>query len=233
MTDNYFIQALSRPDRDALLQALRPVTLRPGEVLIERDSVVDTAHFPLTAQLANVTLAAHGEHLETAVIGREGLSGLAPVMARTPSSWQVVCTVGGEALAGSAAALRSLADSRPTLRQRLLVLTHFYQAQANQLALCNTLHRVHARAARWLLTTSDLTGRSTFDMTQEQIADALGAQRTSMVEAFRDLKRDEILRHTRSRFEILDRPALIRRACGCYAQLHSLACDLNILPRNP
>ncbi|MFC7380052.1 Crp/Fnr family transcriptional regulator [Brevundimonas sp. GCM10030266] len=232
MPDNYFLDRLAPGDRDALIGILRPVSLRSGEVLIERDRVVDLVHFPVTAQLANVTLTPDGEHLETAVIGKEGLSGLAPVMARTPSSWQVNCTVGGSALVGAAEELRALADRRPGVRHRLLVLTHFYQAQANQLALCNILHRVPQRAARWLLTTSDLTGVSSFEMTQEQIAEALGVQRTSMVEAFGDLKKGRILRHTRSRFEILDRPALIRRACGCYAQLHDLACDLQILPRN-
>ena len=233
MTGNYFLDALKPTDRDALLAILRPVELADGAVLIQQDAVVAAVHFPIRAQLSNTIIAPDGNHLETAVIGREGMSGLAPFMASAPSAWQVACTVGGAALVAPAEELRALADRLPGLRRHLLALTHFYQAQANQLALCNTYHRATARLARWLLTTSDLTGVNALTLTQEQIANALGVQRTSIVEAFSVLKSEGLIRHSRSRMEILDRPGLKHRACGCYDQLHVLALDLGILPRNP
>lgn len=232
MTGNYFLDALEPEDRDAVMRLLRPVELADGEVLIRQDAAVTLVHFPVRAQLANITAAPEGQHLETAVIGKEGLSGLAPFMAAAPSVWQVVCTVGGDAHVIPAEVLRALSDRLPGLRHRLLALTHFYQAQANQLALCNTYHRLPARLARWLLTTSDLTGAAELRLTQEQIANALGVQRTSMVEAFGALKSEHLIRHTRSRMEILDRAGLRRRACGCYDQLHRLAIELKVLPGN-
>lgn len=233
MTGNYFLDALDASDREALLAILRPVDLADGDVLIEQGAVIATVHFPITARLSNITTSPDGSHLETAVIGKEGLSGLAPYMASAPCAWQVVCTVGGSALAATADELRALADRLPGLRHRLLALTHFYQAQSSQLALCNTFHRATARLARWLLTTSDLTGVDGMRLTQEQIANALGVQRTSMVEAFAELKTNGLIRHTRSNMQIIDRAGLRRRACSCYDQLHAVALDLRVLPRNP
>lgn len=233
MTGNYFLDALEPADGRAVLDILRPVELKDGERLIAQDALVTTIHFPLRARLSNITTSPDGAHLETAVVGREGLSGLAPFMADVPSAWQVVCTVGGDALACSADALRILSRRRERLQDRLLGLTHFYQAQANQLALCNTYHRAAPRLARWLLTTSDLAGTSELNLTQEQIANALGIQRTSVVGAFAKLKAANLIRHTRSRLHIVDRSGLRGRACGCYDQLHDLATEMGILPRNP
>ena len=73
-------------------------------------------------------------------------------------------------LAAPADRLRALMDERPGFRRRLLALTHFYQAQANQLAVCNAFHRIEPRVARWILTTEDLTGHRIHDVTQDEIA---------------------------------------------------------------
>jgi len=233
VTGNYFLDALEPSDRDAVLRIVKPVDLADGDVIIHQDAKVATVHFPIRAQLSNITTASDGYQLETSIIGKEGLSGLAPFMASAACAWQVVCIVGGAALAAQADDLRALSDKRPGLHRRLLTLTHFYQAQANQLALCNTHHRATPRLARWLLTTSDLAEVNGLRITQEQIARALGVQRTSIVEAFAHLKAEGLIRHGRSRLELLDRPGLIRRACDCYSQLHSLALEQRILPRNP
>lgn len=233
MTGNYFLDGLEPTDRDAVLRILKPVDLVDGDVLIPHGARVATVHLPIRAQLSNIIAAPDGYQLETSVIGKEGMSGLAPFMATAACAWQVVCTVGGTALAAPADELRALSDKLPGVRHRLLTLTHFYQAQANQLALCNTHHRASPRLARWLLTTSDLTGVTELRLTQEQIARALGVQRTSIVEAFALLKAEGLIRHSRSRLELLNRPGLMRRACDCYLQLHSLALEQRILPRNP
>ncbi|MDQ8029144.1 MAG: Crp/Fnr family transcriptional regulator [Brevundimonas sp.] len=232
MTGNYFLDALKPETADAVRAILQPVDLADGDVLIHQEAEVAIVHFPTSAQLSNITVLPSGDHLETAVIGKEGLSGLAPFMASAPCAWRVVSTVGGSAWAAPAEDLRALSDRLPDLRVRLLALTHFYQAQANQLALCNTYHRAPSRLARWLLMTSDLTGVSELRMTQEQIANALGVQRTAMVEAFGALKAEGLIKHTRARMAILDRAGLRRRACGCYAQLHRMALSLGILPGN-
>ena len=230
MTGNHFLDTLDPDDRAAVLHILQPVRLTSGQVLVEQGDPVRHVHFPTSAYLANVTLTPTGRRLQTAIVAREGVSGLAPFLAEAPCAWQVVCQGDGEALVGSATEIRSLMDQRPAFRRRLMVLTHFYQAQSNQLAVCNALHRVGPRVARWLLTASDLTQEHRLFLTQEDIAHSLGVQRTSVVASFAELKRDKAIRHRRGWMEIDDRHTLTLQACSCYRRLRAMAEELGVLP---
>lgn len=231
MTGNHFLDTLASEDREAVLRNAVEVELSVGQAVIEQGEVVITVHFPTGARLANITHDDTGEQLQTAVVGTEGLSGLAPFMAASPCAWQVVCSVQGRAWAIPAETLRRLSEDRAGLRRRLLILTHFYQAQANQLALCNTLHSVEQRLARWILTVADHDGGDQLVMTQGQIAADLGVQRTSVVTAFQHAKADGLVRHARGRLSIIDRPRLIARSCGCYRRMRALELELDVFPR--
>lgn len=230
MTGNRFIDSLDGGDRDALTAILIPMEVSPAETLIDQGTPVTTVHFPTTAYLTNITLTPAGRRLQTALIGKEGMSGLAPFMANVDCAWQVSSPAGGRVLAGSADRLRALMDERPGFRYRLLALTHFYQTQANQLAVCNAFHRVEPRVARWILTTEDLTGHTVHTITQDEIAGYLGVQRTSVVTAFGDLKSAGLIAHRRGWLEITDRAGLENRACSCYRQLRRLGTDIGVLP---
>ena len=230
MTGNHFLDRLPPADRDAVMAGLSPVTLTAGSLLIEQGRHVETVHFPTTAYLANVTLTPTGRRLQTAVIGREGLSGLAPFMAGMACAWEVNCPADGNAFAGSAARLRQLSDERPEFRRQLLALTHFYQAQSNQLAVCNAFHHVESRIARWILTVMERTGRDRLAVTQDDIAADLGIQRTSVVAGFQKLKRDHLVRHMRGRLEVANWAGLKARACSCYGRIESLAEEVDMVP---
>lgn len=204
--------------------------VRAGEVLIAQGESVRDLHFPTTAYLANLTFTPNGRSLQTAMVGCEGLSGLAPFLADAPCAWEVASVITGQVLVCPATGLRRLMNDAPALRTRLLALTYFYQAQATQLAVCNAFHRIDARVARWLLTASDLSGQDRFEITQDDIAVHLGVQRTSVVEAFGLLKAAGLFRHGRGRLTLTNRTALEARACTCYAQLRRLGEELGVLP---
>ncbi len=205
MTGNAFLDGLDVEDRDAVMDMLTEVSVAAGDILIEQGEPVGIAHFPTTANLANITHTPGGRQLQTAAVGSEGLSGLAPLMADVPCAWEVNCVAAGRALAGQADSLRRLSEERPGLRHRLLKLTHFYQAQANQLTVCTAFHSVEARVARWILTVTDRTGQRRLFTTQEAIAEDLGVQRTSIVAGFGSLKRAGLVRHLRGHLEVRDR----------------------------
>ena len=230
--ENRFLESLDADDRRAVEALLRPADVAVGQILIEQGDVVDQIHFPLDAQLANVTLLEDGSAIETSVVGREGVSGLAPFLARTPCTWRVAVRARGRVLVAAASDLRRLFEERPGLRERLLKLTYFYQSQSNQTAACNVAHRVRARVARWLLTADDFTPGQDLTFTQEEMAALLGAQRTSVVEAFSQLKRAGALSHLRGRSRIADRARMEAEACACYAALKRLSLDLGLLPES-
>lgn len=222
-TGNDFLDSIRPEDFDALRPALRPLHVDVGAVLIHQASPVDVVHFPLDAQLANVVLLRSGRSVETSLVGREGLSGLAPVMARQPCPWQVQVRVAGEAFAAPAEAVTRLAASSPAFNRRLIVLAHLYQAQAAQTAACNAQHSVAPRVARWLLTARDLGEDDALQFTQSEMALLLGCPRTSVVEAFTRLKERGVIGHRRGRILIQDRAALQRESCECYGVLRDLA----------
>ena len=61
---------------------------------------------------------------------------------------------------------------RPTLRA---FVTHLLQNVA-----CNAAHRVEQRCARWLLMCADQAENDMFELTQEYLAEMLGARRSTV-----------------------------------------------------
>jgi CRP-like cAMP-binding protein len=217
--ENWFIQSLDSDDAAALRPLLRRVSVTIDQIVVDQDAPVEEVHFPIDAQFANVIRFPDGSTVETAVIGSEGLTGLAPFMADRPSAWEIVCRTTGEAWVASAATLRTLAAARPRLMTRLLVLTDLYQAQAAQTAACNSLHRIPARIARWILTARDLSPHDLLHFRQEELARLIAVRRSTISEAATQLRRKKLIAYGRGTIRILDRQGLEASACDCYRML--------------
>ena len=54
-------------------------------------------------------------------------------------------------------------------------------------------------------------------MTQELIANMLGVRREGVTEGAMKLQRAGLIRYSRGHISVLDRPALEKRSCECYA----------------
>ncbi|MBU1272746.1 MAG: Crp/Fnr family transcriptional regulator [Alphaproteobacteria bacterium] len=214
---NHFLDTLTPEDEAALRPHLRATEVEAGRTLIEQDGPIPELHFPVTAQLVNLVRFSDGSGVETAVIGREGLSGLAPFMAGLDCGWEVSARAGGGLYVMSANVMRARQGESAPLRDRLMRLSHVYQLQAVQHAACNARHKVLPRVARWLLLASDLSPGGALQMTQEELGGLLGAQRTTVNEAASQLKAAGAIRYARGVVSVLDRGALEGLACECYA----------------
>jgi CRP-like cAMP-binding protein len=83
-------------------------------------------------------------------------------------------------------------------------------------AVCNALHRVPQRTARWLLTLQQASGgKSAFPITQAMLGRLLGVQRTTINAATRSMERSGLLRFGRGRVTITDPDGLRHLACDC------------------
>lgn len=213
---NKFLSAIAPEDLAAMLPRMREVDLRKGQVLIEQESAVEEVHFPLSAQLCNLTIFTDGRSVETAVVGSEGMSGLAPFLADAPCAWQVVVQIGGSALALPASVLRAQARESANLRALLLRLVHDYQAQSAQTAACNTVHRSTAKLARWLLMFDDRSQGTKLEITQQDLAALMGMQRTTINQAAGELRALGAIDYLRGYIRITDRSLLERSSCECY-----------------
>ena len=230
LAGNHLIDGLDPPSGEALRSILRPCAIAAGEVLIEQGAPIETLHFPKTAYLINRLSNVSGQTLQVTFIGREGVSGLAPFLADAPCSWSVIGQGAGEAWVASAREVRRLAQETPSLMRRLHQLSHFYQAEAHQLAISATYDTITARLASWLLTAFDLAGQDEIRVTQDEIAHHLGVQRTSIVQSYSDLFDSGAVKVMRGRVTLLNEASLRRASCGSFDLIQSIGRDLGILP---
>lgn len=83
-------------------------------------------------------------------------------------------------------------------------------------------HRPHEghksqQLCRWLLLSSDRLPDNELVMTQKLIASMLGVRREGVTEGALKLQQAGVIRYTRGRITVLDRPGLEKRSCECYS----------------
>jgi CRP-like cAMP-binding protein len=102
------------------------------------------------------------------------------------------------------------------MQHLLLRYTQALLTQMAQTAVCNRHHSVDQQLCRWLLLSLDRLPSNKLTMTQELIANMLGVRREGVTEAAGKLQSAGLIRYSRGRITVLDRPGLEARACECY-----------------
>jgi CRP-like cAMP-binding protein len=101
--------------------------------------------------------------------------------------------------------------------QRLLLrYTQALLTQMAQTAVCNRHHSVDQQLCRWLLLSLDRLPSNELTMTQELIANMLGVRREGVTEAAGTLQRAGLIRYSRGKITVVNRPGLEARVCECY-----------------
>ena len=203
--------------------ALRPhMTLRhlpQGDVVTRTGEEVKVVYLPVTTDLANVIRFEDERSGMATNVGREGVTGLAAFMADEPCGWDVEVQIAGDAWALPADPLRRRVLESPELLELLMRLTHNNQVEAAQTAVCNAVHTVTPRLARWLLTIQDRTGHDAFQLTQDDLATTMSVRRTTVNASWQELGRLGGIKASRGMVRIASRDVLEGAACECYGAL--------------
>jgi CRP-like cAMP-binding protein len=192
------------------------VNLRAGEVVLSGAAELEQIHMPLNCVLSMLTVMSDDRAVEFATVGREGVAGATELLSGIGTSMRVVCQVPGAAARLPARTLGEVARSHERVRTLLQRYAQFVLVQAAQVAACNRLHPVEERCARWLLMTHDRVGRDDFMLTQEFLSQMLGVRRARVNVAAGILQRAGLIRYTRGRIHLTDRPGLEGASCECY-----------------
>jgi CRP-like cAMP-binding protein len=223
---NYFLSALTKLDFATIIPLISEQSLAAGETISEPGRPVPNVYFPSTTVLSVMTVMTNGDRVESSTIGRESATGLINALSSEPATSLVMAQIAGSAMKMPANALRDLALSSP----RLMALTARHiqanMAQVEQSVACNAVHHVDARLARWLLQTGDRVGAPIVPLTQEYLAIMLGVQRTTVSGSAAALRDAGLIRYSRGRVEVLNRPGLERKACECYVVCREIFDDL-------
>jgi len=196
---------------------LEPVELPLGKVLYESGATLSHVYFPTTAIVSLLYVMADGASAEIAVVGNEGLVGVSLFMGGESTPSRAVVQSAGRGVRLKSTFLKTEFNTSSPVMHLLLRYTQALITQMAQTAVCNRHHSLDQQLCRWLLLSLDRIEGDLLVMTQELIANMLGVRREGVTEAALSLQRAGIIRYSRGRITVLDRPALQARSCECYA----------------
>jgi CRP-like cAMP-binding protein len=218
---NLLLGALPEREYRHLAPLFEAFPLDFGRVLTRPGDIEHYLYFPTAGTISIVRPARGGRMVEVASVGNEGVSGIGAFLGDGRDMFESVVQVAGEAKRVNAAALRAAAQPGSALDELLRRYTVAFLAQSMQSVACNCLHSAEERFARWLLSAHDRAGRNEFRLTQDFLAAMLGVRRATVTEAATALRKAGVIHYLRGRVRILDRPALERASCECYALIRA------------
>lgn len=217
---NALLAALPSAEFAALAGALEPVHLARGEVLEHPGREIEHVYFPTEGVASIVAIGTDGESVDTTMIGREGMTGLPVFLGTGQMPVRTMVQIPLAAMRVEADALRAALRRGDGLIELLHRYTQVVMVSMAQLILCNRVHRLDQRAARWLLQVDERVAEAPFDVTQEFLAEMIGTQRPSVSLAVRQFKDAGLIKYSRGRITITDRDGLLQRSCTCIEVMH-------------
>lgn len=215
--ENFLLRALPREDYDRWEPNFEMVDLKLGQVLFESGAMVTHVFFPTTAIVSLLYVTENGASAEIAVVGYEGLVGIALFMGGGSTPSRAVVQSAGQSVRLKASYFEASFSRGGPVLHLVLRYTQALITQMAQTAVCNRHHSLDQQLCRWLLLSLDRLPGDELVMTQELIANMLGVRREGVTEAALKLQRAALINYTRGHITVLSRGGLEERTCECYA----------------
>ena len=216
-TQNHLLAALPAVEWQRWRPQLERVELPLSQVLYESGGTLSHVYFPTTALVSLLYVMENGASAEIAVVGNEGIVGISLFMGGDSTPSRAVVQSAGQGFRLKAQIMKDEFNRAGPVLHLLLRYTQALITQMAQTAVCNRHHSLDQQLCRWLLLSLDRLHDNELVMTQELIANMLGVRREGVTESALKLAQDGLIRYARGRISVLDRPALERRTCECYA----------------
>ena len=218
-SSNGFLSSLTADDFELIRPYLRTVDLVQETVLVAAGETLKRAYMPHRGVISLVVDLAKGEHVQIAMVGRDSIFGAFSTLGDAVALNSAVVLVPGIASTLDIDRLRAAAEQSYAFRSLLARHGLVVYAQIQQTAGCNASHSVEARLARCLLQTHDLSGGNKLVLTQELLAQMIGARRNSVSLVASMLQQANYIHYSRGHIEILNLDGLRKIACECYASV--------------
>ena len=213
---NRLLAALPEDAWGRLEPNLEPEDMPLGRVLYESGAPLSHVYFPTTSIVSLLYVMEDGHSAEIAIVGLEGMVGVALLMGGETTPSRAVVQSAGKAFRLNRKFVkeefvRAGPMQRLTLRYMQALIT-----QMAQTAVCNRHHTIDQQLSRWLLMSIDRLPSNELLMTQDLIANMLGVRREGVTEAAGKLQRQGLITYSRGRIRVIDRPGLEAHVCECY-----------------
>lgn len=212
---NQLLLGLSKSDRVRVWPHLEPISLPLGAPIEKANTAIRYVYFPDDC-IISVVARSTEDQIETALIGREGMSGTAVVLGNHRSPHDAYAQLPGSAHRISAKHLRTVLDERKSLRQRFQRFAQVFTVQISQTAFANGTARIEERLARWMLMVQDRQDDNEIHLTHEIIAGMLGVRRSGVTDALHTLEGKGLLRASRGVVRVVNRKGLMAFAKKIY-----------------
>jgi len=216
-THNHLLAAMPSAERERLFPHLELVPMVLGESVYESGDRLPYVFFPIDCIVSLLYVMEDGASAEIAVVGREGIVGIAIFMGGETTPSRAVVQSAGQAYRLRAGRLKTEFGRSGAVQHLLLRYTQALITQMAQTAVCNRHHSVDQQLCRWLLLSLDRLSSNELKMTQELMANMLGVRREGVTEAAGKLQAAGLINYRRGRITVLDRKLLEARSCECYA----------------
>jgi CRP-like cAMP-binding protein len=216
---NHLLAAL--PDRVTLTLRLNRHLLNKDQVLFDIGEPITKVWFPLEAVVSLLIPLSSGQTVETAMVGRDGVIGALAAFGAKHATSRALVQLSGECLCCEIETLTSAIANYPELRSIIISHEQALLAHVQQSAACNATHNLESRLARRLLRAVDLHSRQELSLTQEYLAQMLGARRTTVTLIAKSFQDDGMIKYKRGRIVVCDAVKLQNVACECYQAVKS------------
>lgn len=214
---NYLLAALPQAEALRLKPHLEWVELPLNKVLYESGAALSYVYFPTTAIVSLLYVTQDGASSELAVVGNEGIVGIALFLGGGSTSNRGVVQSAGHGFRMAAQVITDEFKLPGPIMHLLLNYTQALMTQMAQTAVCNRHHALEQQLCRLLLLCLDRLPDNEVVMTQELIANMLGVRREGVTEAAGKLQKLGLIHYARGHITVLDRKGLEKRSCECYA----------------
>ena len=220
-TTNGFLSSLAADDFELIRPHLKSADPATDSVLVGAGEALRRAWLPHRGVISLIVNLSKGEHVQVAMIGRDSIFGVFSSLGDPVALTSAVVLVPGIASTIALEDLHAAADRSAALRALMMRHGLAMFAQVQQTAGCNAAHPVEARIARCLLQIHDLSGGGKFVLTQEVMAQMIGARRNSVSMVASSLQQSGVIHYSRGHIQILDLDALKKTACECYGTVRA------------
>jgi CRP-like cAMP-binding protein len=214
--DNYILANLPDQEYAHLSKSLVRVDLPLGFRFVAAGDFSDYVYFPTSGVVSTTAVTGVGEIVEIGMTGSDGLVGIQALLGQVESKHSIVMQIAGAGLRTKVQIARDLLAENGRFTELFYENVSLQMLQMGQSALCNRLHEVKARLARWLLTASDRNRSEQLGLTQEFLSQMLGSRRSTVTVMAGELQRERLIEYSRGKILITNREGLENVACECY-----------------
>jgi CRP-like cAMP-binding protein len=226
---NYLLRSLSPEDLRLIEPHLVKVEVGRGALyrsgdLIEHTSFIDDGLVSFIARMQD------GATVEVTSIACEGAIGLIPSLQPSRSVFDIVVQVPVVLWQIEKHKVAEAVRESAGCREMVDRLSTTALAQLGRMVVCNALHPLEARLARWLSLARDRLDSDTLPLTQAFLAEILGVKRPTVTQVARKLHDRGLIQYRWGTVQIVDRDGLREASCECYAVLHDVFRRLRTRP---